>query len=150
VDTFREREKGPPSLSASRQRLLREAFMSTVPATPPSRHRSQRCLMSLRLSSRLPASGEKQTSSFNLHNALLSRPAFEGSGVACAVLFVNVRIREHRLWRIGTRSQVAQYLVIISHQRIDQRDQSARDMTNGSSSPFVRLRSFIVGTSARN
>src|SRR5258708_29971625 len=89
---------------------------------------------------------ERETSGFNQYDAILSCSSFEWLVVTGAVLFVEIWIIEQRRWRISTRSQMAHYFIVIPQQRIDQGDQSARDMTDGLPFPFVRLRAFVVGT----
>jgi hypothetical protein len=67
--------------------------------------------MSLRLLSPLAL---RETLRLDLYDAVLSRSSFERMVVTRAVLFVKIWVIEHRLWRISARSQVTQYLVIIS------------------------------------
>ena len=103
--------------------------------------------MSLRL---LSLFAFKETLRLNLYDAVLSGSPFEGMVVTRAVLVMNFRVIEQRCWRISTRSQVAEDVIIIPQQGIDQGNEAARNMTNRASSPFVRLRLFVVGTEARN
>jgi hypothetical protein len=90
--------------------------------------------MSLRLLSPLAF---RETLRLNLYDAVFSGSSFERMVVTRAVLVVSFGVIEHWLWRISARSQVAQHLVIISQKGVDQGDQSAYDMTNGSSFPFA-------------
>src|SRR5712692_10275456 len=66
------------------------------------------------------------------------------------MLMVNLWIIQYWLWRLCPRCEMAQRLVILLEQGVNQGDQPSDNVTENLSFPLVGLGSFIVTTEPRN